>query len=94
MLKKAIRKNPRKLLKRRNRQSEKKRINNLQLELHLGLLGAVFPFFCPASPRVLTAGELCGVSVFLDLIQYGLPVIPLDYNDSVLNGPTGTAAAF
>ena len=36
MLKKSTRKSPRKLLKKRNRQSEKRRINNLQLEYWIG----------------------------------------------------------
>ena len=35
MLKKAIRKSPRKLRKRRNRQNEKRRINNFQLEYRI-----------------------------------------------------------
>ena len=35
MLKKATRKSPRKLLKRRNRKSEIKKINNLKQESHL-----------------------------------------------------------
>ncbi len=55
MLKKAIRKSPRKLLKRRNRKSEKRKINNLQLDYwiddhrHIGRLKEV--------PGVFSQGE-------------------------------------
>jgi len=45
----------------------------------------------PASPRLLSPGELGSVSVFLDLLQQALPVIPLNYNDSVFDGSTAAA---
>ena len=71
MLKKAIRKSPRKLLKRRDRQSEKKRKNNLHQEKHLRVLQDIVGILyvtCFHDLRAATtcrgglSGDLCGVA--------------------------------
>ena len=78
MLKKATRKSPRKLLKRKNRQSETKKINNLQREPHLwvfqGIVGTLKRRLRSVTPNLIlqclaryaNSSLLSSISLFKD----------------------------